>query len=147
MQRKHFLLSGILLLIAATAMAQTMPVMELNAGFHRIEAEVAADQASRMQGLMQRRNMPPNHGMIFVFPVAERHCMWMRNTLIPLSVAFLDETGRIINIEEMKPQTENNHCADAPARFALEMNAGWFSGKGIKSGIRIGGIEKAPRPQ
>ncbi len=147
MQRKHFLLSGILLLIAATAMAQTMPVMELNAGFHRIEAEVAADQASRMQGLMQRRNMPPNHGMIFVFPVAERHCMWMRNTLIPLSVAFLDETGRIINIEEMKPQTENNHCADAPARFALEMNSGWFSGKGIKSGIRIGGIEKAPRPQ
>ena len=147
MQRKHLLLSGILLLIAATAMAQTMPVMELNAGFHRIEAEVAADQASRMQGLMQRRNMPPNHGMIFVFPVAERHCMWMRNTLIPLSVAFLDETGRIINIEEMKPQTENNHCADAPARFALEMNAGWFSGKGIKSGIRIGGIEKAPRPQ
>ena len=140
-------LSATLLLIAATATAQTMPVMELSAGFHRIEAEVAADQPSRMQGLMQRRNMAPNHGMIFVFPVAERHCMWMRNTLIPLSVAFLDEGGRIINIEEMKPQTENNHCAAAPARFALEMNAGWFAGKGIKSGIRIGGIEKAPRPQ
>ena len=141
------LLCGIVLLEASVAVAQQMPMMELNAGFHRIEAEVAADEPSRMQGLMHRREMSANHGMLFVFPTVERHCMWMRNTLIPLSVAFLDEQGQIVNIEEMKPQTENNHCAATPARYALEMNKAWFAAKGIKPGMRIGGIEKAPRPR
>ena len=147
MPRPHSYLFSLLLLIAPTIHAQTMPVMELRAGFHRIEAEVASTQPTRMQGLMQRRNLAPNQGMLFVFPFADRHCMWMRNTLIPLSVAFLDEEGKIINIEEMKPQTENNHCAASAARFALEMNKSWFSTKGIGPGIRIGGIENAPRPQ
>jgi uncharacterized membrane protein (UPF0127 family) len=124
-----------------------MPRMELTAGFHRIEAEVAADQSNRMQGLMQRRAMGGNQGMLFVFPQAERHCMWMRNTFLPLSVAFLDEEGRILNIEDMQPQTEDNHCAAGPARFALEMNIGWFATKGLKAGTRIGGIERAPRPR
>lgn len=121
--------------------------MELTVGFHRIEAEVAANQANRMQGLMQRRSMAANQGMLFVFPQYERHCMWMRNTYLPLSVAFLDEQGTVLNIEDMKPQTEENHCAAAPARFALEMNAAWFSAKGLKPGVRISGIERAPRPQ
>jgi uncharacterized membrane protein (UPF0127 family) len=124
-----------------------MPRLELAAGFHRIEVEVAADQPNRMQGLMQRRAMPANQGMLFVFPQIERHCMWMRNTFLPLSVAFLDEQGSILNIEDMKPQTENNHCASGPARFALEMNVGWFASKGLKPGVRISGIEKAPRPR
>ncbi|MEI7612037.1 MAG: DUF192 domain-containing protein [Betaproteobacteria bacterium] len=124
-----------------------MPRLDLSAGFYRIDAEVAADQANRMQGLMNRKSMPTHQGMLFVFPNTERHCMWMRNTLIPLSVAFLDEEGRIINIEDMKPQTENNHCAASPARFALEMNHGWFSTKGLKPGLRISGVEKSPRPQ
>jgi uncharacterized protein len=136
----------ILLTLSAHARAQ-MPRMELTAGFHRIEAEVAADQASRMQGLMHRRNMAANHGMLFVFTQADRHCMWMRNTLLPLSVAFLDEQGNILNIEDMKPQTETNHCASGSARFALEMNLGWFSGKGLKPGFRISGTENSPRPQ
>lgn len=134
------------LVFAAPARAQ-MPRMELNAGFHRIEAEVAADQADRMQGLMQRRSMAPQQGMLFVFPQAARHCMWMRNTLLPLSVAFLDEGGRILNIEDMQPQTEDNHCAAAPARFALEMNRGWFAARGLKPGARIGGVDKAPAPR
>lgn len=138
---------SLLLLTALAVMAQSMPVMELRAGFHRIEAEVAANQPARMQGLMQRRSLGPNQGMLFVFPFRDRHCMWMRNTLIPLAVAFLDEEGKILNIEEMKPQTENNHCAASAARFALEMNASWFSAKGIAVGTRIGGIEHAPRPQ
>lgn len=129
----------------AHALAQ-MPRMELAAGFHRIEVEVAADQTDRMQGLMQRRVMATNQGMLFVFPQTERHCMWMRNTFLPLSVAFLDEQGYILNIEEMKPQTEDNHCAAGLARFALEMNSGWFASKGLKPGVRISGIEKAPRP-
>lgn len=134
------------LCLAGNALAQ-MPRIELTAGFHRIDAEVAADQPNRMQGLMQRRSMAANQGMLFVFPRAERHCMWMRNTFLPLSVAFLDDNGAILNIEEMKPQTEDNHCAAAPARFALEMNSGWFSGKGLKPGGRISGTERAPRPQ
>lgn len=135
----------LLALLAMPTQAQ-MPRMELSTGFYRIEAEVAADQPNRMQGLMHRQSMPANQGMLFVFPQAERHCMWMKNTLLPLSVAFLDEQGHILNIEEMKPQTEKNHCASTPARFALEMNQGWFATKGIKIGHRINGIEKAPRP-
>ena len=134
-------------LLASTQALAQMPRIELSASFHRIDAEVAADQQNRMQGLMNRRSMAANQGMLFVFPQAARHCMWMRNTLIPLSVAFLDEDGQIINIEDMKPQTENNHCAASAARFALEMNASWFSTKGIAVGTRIGGIEHAPRPQ
>ncbi len=136
------------LLMLATAQAWgQMPRMELSAGFYRIEAEVAANQNDRMQGLMQRRSMAANQGMLFVFPQAERHCMWMHNTLLPLSVAFLDEQGRILNVEDMKPQTDTSHCAAAPARFALEMNAGWFSAKGLKTGQRIKGVENSPPPQ
>ncbi len=124
-----------------------MPKMELTAGFYRIEAEVAADQENRMTGLMHRRSMGPQQGMLFVFPQVAIHCMWMRNTFIPLSVAFLDERGQILNIEDMAPQTEDNHCAARPARFALEMNKGWFAQKGIKPGMKLNGIEKAPPPR
>ncbi len=135
-----------LMLLTGPASAD-MPRIELTVGFYRIEAEVAANQDNRMQGLMQRRAMAANQGMLFVFPQDARHCMWMRNTLLPLSVAFLDAEGRILNIEDMQPQTEDNHCAAGPARFALEMNLGWFAGKGLQSGTRIAGIDKAPRPQ
>ena len=137
---------SVTLLVALPVHAQ-MPRIDLTAGFHRIDAEVAANQANRMQGLMNRRSMAANQGMLFVFPYADRHCMWMRNTFLPLSVAFLDEEGRIINVEDMAPQTENSHCAAAAARFALEMNQGWFAGKGLKSGQHIGGVDKSPRPQ
>jgi uncharacterized membrane protein (UPF0127 family) len=113
----------------------------------RIDAEVAADQQNRMLGLMNRRSMQPQQGMLFVFTENNRHCMWMRNTLLPLSVAFLDEQGAIINIEDMEPQTEDNHCAAKPARYALEMNKGWFAQKGIKPGSKLNGIDKAPRPR
>lgn len=140
------LLAG--LLLSGLAGAQSaMPVMELTAGFHRIEAEVAANDQNRQVGLMNRKSMAQQRGMLFVFPQANTHCMWMRNTLLPLSVAFLDEDGAIINIEDMQPQTENNHCARRPARYALEMNLGWFAQRGLKPGTRLGGIEKAPRPQ
>jgi uncharacterized membrane protein (UPF0127 family) len=136
-----------LLSIVTTAAAAQMPMIELTAGFHRIEAEVAADNPSRMQGLMHRKSMAPNRGMLFVFPQPGKHCMWMRNTFLPLSVAFLDERGAILNIEDMQPQTEDNHCARSPAGFALEMNRGWFAEKGIGPGQRIGGLEKSPRPR
>lgn len=139
--------SGIVLSLLATTTVAQLPPIELTANFHRIEAEVAADQASRRQGLMHRKSMAPHRGMLFIFPQAERYCMWMRNTLLPLSVAFLDDQGKILNIEDMQPQTEDNHCASAPVRFALEMNRGYFAGKGIKPGQRIGGLEKSPSPR
>ena len=136
------------LLVSVGAQAQQqMPRMDLSVGMYRIDAEVAADQGNRMQGLMQRRSMAAQQGMLFVFPQEDRHCMWMRNTFIPLSVAFLDRDGRIINIEDMQPQTENNHCSAKPARYALEMNLGWFAQRGIKPGVKLGGLDKAPRPQ
>jgi uncharacterized membrane protein (UPF0127 family) len=144
---KKLLLAGLLLFCVLFAHAQSMSVMELTAGFHRIEAEVASTPPTRAQGLMHRREMPQQHGMLFVFTQDAPHCMWMRNTLIPLSVAFLDESGRILNVEEMQPQTEANHCAARPARYALEMNSGWFAQRGLKRGDQIGGIERAPRPQ
>lgn len=146
---KAFLFSALVaaLSLSGSGARAEMPSIELTAGMYRIEAEVAADQASRMQGLMHRKRMPAHHGMLFVFPDLNTHCMWMRNTLLPLSVAFLDEQGSIINIEDMQPQTEDNHCARRPARYALEMNLGWFRERGLKAGSRLGGIERAPRPQ
>ena len=136
------------LTMSAAALAQNaMPMMELSAGFHRIEAEVAANDQNRQLGLMNRKAMAVQHGMLFVFPQDNTHCMWMRNTLLPLSVAFLDEEGKVINIEDMQPQTEDNHCARRPARYALEMNLGWFTQRGIKPGVKLGGLDKAPRPQ
>ena len=137
----------LVLLLSLPVLADELPRVDLTAGFYRIQAEVAARDPDRMQGLMHRRSMPANHGMLFVFAQAARHCMWMRNTFLPLSVAFLDDEGRILNIEDMQPQTEDNHCAAKTARYALEMNLGWFAGKGIKPGTRIGGIEQSPRPQ
>ncbi|MDO8310438.1 MAG: DUF192 domain-containing protein [Sideroxyarcus sp.] len=121
-----------------------LPVLELSAGMHRIEAEVAATAESRQTGMMLRTSMPAHRGMLFVFTDSAKHCMWMRNTLVPLSVAFLDEKGRILNVEDMQPKTEDNHCSAKPARYALEMNLGWFRSRGLGAGFSITGIDKAP---
>ncbi|MDP2793128.1 MAG: DUF192 domain-containing protein [Sulfurisoma sp.] len=130
--------------LAGGAGAQTLPLLELNAGIHRIEAGVANTQQTRMTGLMQRRTMAPQRGMLFVFDEARTHCMWMKNTFIPLSVAFLDDAGRIINVEDMQPHSEDNHCALRPARYALEMNLGWFRSRNLVAGTPIAGIDRAP---
>lgn len=136
---------GLLLGLTSIGLAYAEPPRtELSAGLFRIEVEVASDPDSRAIGLMHRRELGPNRGMIFIFAEDRPHCMWMRNTLIPLSVAFLDLEGRIINIEEMKAQTQDTHCARRPARYALEMNAGWFAGHKIVPGTRVGGIAHLP---
>jgi uncharacterized membrane protein (UPF0127 family) len=131
-----------LMLAVAPALAQPLPTVQLNAGMHLIRAEVAADFSTRAQGLMHRKSLGQNDGMLFVFDEAAIHCMWMKNTLIPLSVAFLDEQGAIINIANMQPHSEQSHCAAQPARYALEMNHGWFAQRGIKPGVRLGGLER-----
>lgn len=120
---------------------QKLPAITLTAGMHQIRAEVARTDLQRQIGLMHRSAMPAGEGMLFIFEQPGVQCFWMRNTLIPLSAAFLDDEGRIVNIEDMKPQTEDNHCAAKPATFALEMNEGWFRQKGIAPGVRIGGVE------
>jgi len=128
---------------AKAALAQT-PTMELSAGIHVIRAEIADTYETRAQGLMFRKHLGPNEGMLFVFPRSDSHCMWMKNTLIPLAVAFIDEKGKVVSISEMLPQTETSHCAAAPAKFALEMTRGWFAFKGIAPGATIQGLGKAP---
>jgi uncharacterized membrane protein (UPF0127 family) len=125
---------------AATAHAE-LPTIQLKAGMHLIRAEVAADNATRMQGLMHRQSLGANAGMLFIFDEAQIHCMWMKNTLIPLSVAFIDASGTIINIADMQPHSEQSHCASTPAVFALEMTKGWFAQRGVKPGTKVGGLE------
>ena len=124
-----------------------LPQVNLSAGIHVVRAEVANTNESRAQGLMFRKALGPNEGMLFVFQQDEAYCMWMKNTLIPLSVAFIDAKGMIVSIHEMSPRTENSHCAASAARYALEMNAGWYRAKGIQRGMRITGIDKAPNPR
>jgi uncharacterized membrane protein (UPF0127 family) len=136
-----WLAASILLWVSA---AHAQGLLELTAGIHRIRAEVANTLETRAEGLMFRKSLPANYGMLFVFDQSAQHCMWMRNTLIPLSVAFIDEQGRIINVEEMAPHTEDNHCAAKPAKFALEMTAGWFTSKGFAAGMKLSDIDKAP---
>jgi uncharacterized membrane protein (UPF0127 family) len=109
---------------------------------HLIRAEVADRDASRATGLMHRTSLPPNGGMLFVFDETTAHCMWMRNTLLALSVAFIDERGAIINIADMQPRTEDAHCAARPARYALEMTQGWFAERGIRAGASLRGLDK-----
>lgn len=109
---------------------------------HLIRAEVADHDAARAMGLMLRTSLAPNGGMLFVFDETSVHCMWMKNTLLPLSVAFIDERGAIVNIADMQPQTEDSHCAARPARFALEMTQGWFAARGIRAGFRLRGLDQ-----
>ena len=132
---------------AAQAPAQETPteyrVIPLSAGIHVIQAEVAMTPPEREKGLMNRRALGPSQGMVFLFDQPAVQCMWMRNTLIPLSVAFIADDGRVLNVEEMAAQTDDNHCAAKPARYALEMNKGWFAKHGIGPGIKISGLPRA----
>jgi uncharacterized membrane protein (UPF0127 family) len=131
-------------LLSGYALAQSsqarLPVTELRAGMHVIKAEVAATEASRKIGMMMRTQMGANEGMVFDFQESQQYCMWMKNTLIPLSVAFIDEKGIIVNIEEMQAEKLDSHCAKKPVRYALEMNKEWFKQKNIKAGTKIVGL-------
>jgi hypothetical protein len=141
-------LAAIVALAAASGPAVgQLPTLELSAGIHLIRAEVANTFDSRARGLMFRKSLGANVGMLFVFPDVSPHCMWMKNTFVPLSVAFMDEQGTIVSIHDMKPHDETSHCAAKPARFALEMNLGWFAQKGVKPGAKINGVDKAPPPR
>ena len=131
------------MLASNIAFAQDRPnfaVTTLNAGIHLIRAEVASNSEQREYGLMFRDKLAPNDGMVFLFEDPQQVCMWMKNTLIPLSVAFMDEGGKIVNIEEMKAQTLDSHCSQKKVVYALEMNSGWFKQKNFKPGMKIDGL-------
>jgi uncharacterized membrane protein (UPF0127 family) len=138
------LAAAALLLAAAAASAQQapqprLPTVKLGAGMHNIVAEVASTPQQRQIGMMLRTQMAPTEGMLFVFEEAQVQCFWMRNTLLPLAIAFIADDGRIVDLSEMKPQSDDSHCSSKPVRYVLEMNAGWFSKRGIKPGDRLRG--------
>jgi uncharacterized protein len=129
---------------AGSALAQTeaqprLDSVTLQAGMHNIRAEVAHTPLQTQTGMMFRREMAAHEGMLFVFDSPQRRCFWMKNTLLPLSIAFIADDGAIVNLADMQPQSEALHCAEQPVRYALEMNQGWFAKRGIKPGFKLKG--------
>ena len=139
-------LFAILLLTSSSiALAQVnvgLPTIELKTGIYRIQAELADTPKAREIGLMNRTSMPNNAGMLFIFEQKAGHCFWMSNTKIPLSIAFIADDGKIVNIEEMQAETTNNHCPKAAVRYALEMNNQWFSERVIVPGTTVTGLPR-----
>jgi uncharacterized membrane protein (UPF0127 family) len=146
---KAIVISLLVALLAAAAPAAAgenagLPEIGLRIGKHALTAEVAANDPARTTGLMHRRMLPENRGMLFVFPASTPLSFWMQNTHVPLSIAYLDDAGVIINIADMQPRTTDPHPSAKPARYALEMNQGWFAKRGIRAGARVEGLDKAP---
>jgi uncharacterized membrane protein (UPF0127 family) len=131
--------------IAVAQVNKELPIVELTIKNVKLKAEVAADANTRTVGLMNRFSLKPDHGMLFVFARSEPLAFWMRNTFIPLSIAYIDSKGVIVNIADMKPQDESTHPSAAPAMFALEMKQGWFKERGIVAGDKVNGLDKAGR--
>ena len=135
---------GLLVCLCARALAQDGPQLQLprtglSAGMHLIDAQVAATPAQRSIGLMWRREMPANEGMLFVFEQPGVQCFWMKNTLLPLTAAFVADDGSVVNLADMKPQSTDSHCSLRPVRFVLEMHQGWFAKRGIGAGFKLTG--------
>ncbi|MEO6024650.1 MAG: DUF192 domain-containing protein [Burkholderiales bacterium] len=148
------ILAAVFLAIAfvssTVAEVEAPPMMKITLGIggvQHVDAEVARTPGERSQGLMFRQKLKENEGMLFVYPEPEVTGMWMKNTLIPLSVAFIDADGVIVNIEEMEPHTLDAHMATAPVKYSLEMNAGWFKKRHLGPGTKIKGLNKAPKPE
>lgn len=116
-----------------------LPRIKLSAGMYQIDAQVAATPAHRTIGLMFRREMPQHEGMLFIFEQPSQQCFWMKNTLLPLTAAFVADDGTIVNLADMKPQTTDSHCSDKPVRYVLEMHQGWFAKRGLKAGNTLKG--------
>ena len=136
------------LLAAGCAFAQKaapLPTTTVKVGPHALKVEVVASDADRARGLMFREKLGRDDGMLFVFPELGYHSMWMKNTLIPLSVAFIDRDGVILNILDMEPHSLDSHMSAGPALYAIETNVGWFRGKGVKPGDKVTGLPRKPQ--
>jgi uncharacterized membrane protein (UPF0127 family) len=144
MKKLAIALIGFAALVANIGHAQNAPQLDLpriklSAGMHLIDTQVAATPEQRSTGLMHRKEMPQTEGMLFVFEQPAQQCFWMKNTLLPLTAAFVADDGTIVNLADMKPQTTDAHCSTQPVRYVLEMNQGWFGKRGIKAGSKLGG--------
>ena len=130
-------------LVCSAAMAQDvpqqLPAIRLSTGMHVLQVQVAQTPEQQATGLMFRKTMGTNDGMLFIFDEPRQQCFWMKNTLLPLSVAFIADDGSVVNLDNMKPQTLDSHCSTKPVRFVLEMNVGWFDKRGIKAGSKFAG--------
>ena len=129
---------------AQTGPQLNLPRTKITAGMYLIDTQVAATPEQRSTGLMFRPQMPQSEGMLFIFDHPSEQCFWMKNTLLPLTAAFVADDGTIVNLEDMKPQTTNSHCSKQPVRYVLEMNQGWFDKKGIKAGTKLSGQPFTP---
>ena len=143
-RRSLSFLVSLSLLGGASALAQTgpqlnLPRVQLTVGMYRIDAQVASTPLQRQTGLMHRREMPQTEGMLFVFDQPAEQCFWMKNTLIPLTAAFIADDGSIVNLADMKPLDEASHCSAKPVRYVLEMNQGWFAERHVKAGTTLRG--------
>ena len=132
------------MLVSLDASAQDGPQLNLQrvklfAGMNVIDAQLALTPEQRQIGLMLRKDMPQHEGMLFVFEQPSQQCFWMKNTLLPLTAAFVSDDGTIVNLADMKPQTTDSHCSAQPVRYVLEMNRGWFAKKSVKAGAKLGG--------
>jgi hypothetical protein len=154
MKLRNLFVTGVLMVLAAVfaspgiSTAQVnkeLPVVDLTIRSARLKAEIAADANTRTVGLMNRFSLKPDQGMLFVFASSEPLAFWMKNTFVPLSIAYIDSQGVIVNIVDMKPQDESTYASAAPAMFALEMKQGWFKERGIVAGDKVNGLEKAGR--
>ena len=125
--------------VQAQEAQMNLPRVKLSAGMHQIDAQVALSPDQRMVGLMFRKEMPQHEGMLFIFEQPSVQCFWMKNTLLPLTAAFVADDGTIVNLADMKPLVTDSHCSSKPVRYVLEMNQGWFAKKGIKAGSKLSG--------
>ena len=146
---KRVLFSILFAVLSGTVSAQdtpqtNLPRIKLQAGMYQIDTQVAQTPEQRSIGLMFRSDMPQHEGMLFVFEQPATQCFWMKNTLLPLTAAFIADDGTIVNLADMKPQTTDSHCSTKPVRFVLEMNQGWFAKKGLKAGSRLNGVVFKP---
>jgi uncharacterized membrane protein (UPF0127 family) len=144
MKKFHLLAFAIALVVSAPVVAQAqaqlnLPRTILSAGIHQIDAQVARTAEEHATGLMFRKEMPPNEGMLFVFNAPSKQCFWMKNTLLGLTAAFVADDGTVVNLEDMQANTTESHCSTKPVRYVLEVNQGWFTKKGIKAGAKLSG--------
>ncbi len=144
MKKLSIHLLSLLFLVVGTAWSQDAPQLQLprvtlSAGMHLIQAQLAATPQERAVGLMFRKEMPVNEGMLFAFEHASEQCFWMKNTLLPLTAAFVADDGTIVNLADMQPQSLASHCSVKPVRYVLEMNKGWFDKRGLKAGSKLSG--------
>ena len=134
-----WLLAGVVHAQGQGQAQMNLPRAKLQAGMHQLDVQLALTPDQRQIGLMYRVDMPQHEGMLFVFEQATQQCFWMKNTLLPLTAAFVADDGTIINLADMQPQSTDSHCSAKPVRFVLEMNQGWFARKSIKAGYKLSG--------